>query len=126
MTSVRPRQVYEDNKTYPILVKMSGYHRIVEMSGKQANKENGMSGYNIDFAMSATLSAKVVEEMVRKVVEEQTGKKVSGVEFKIKSRSMGDQRDSWTDNVLDSCVVTFVADKAKTEYAGIFYAPGTK
>jgi hypothetical protein len=95
------------------------------MSGKQANKENGMSGYNIDFAMSATLSAKVVEEMVRKVVEEQTGKKVSGVEFKITSRSMGNQRDGWTENVLDSCVVTFVADKAKTEYSSL-YAPGTK
>ena len=125
MTSVRPRQIYEDNKTYPILVKMAGYHRIVEMSGKQANKDNGMSGYNIDFAMSATLSAKVVEEMVRKVVEEQTGKKVDSIVFTIKSRSMGDQRDSWTDNVLDSCVVTFVADKAKTGYAGI-YPPGTR
>jgi hypothetical protein len=93
------------------------------MSGKQANTENGMSGYNIDFAMSATLSAKVVEEMVRKVVEEQTGKKVSGVEFKIKSRSMGDQRDSWTDNVLDSCVVTFAADKV-TKPVSMDYPPG--
>ena len=65
-------------------------------------------GYNIDFALSATLSAKVVEEMVRKVVEEQTGKKVASVEFKIKSRSMGDQRDYWTENVLDECFVTFV------------------
>ncbi len=42
MTSVRPRKIYEDNKTYPILVKMGGYHRIVEMSGKQANKDTGM------------------------------------------------------------------------------------
>ena len=125
MTSVRPRQIYEDNKTYPILVKMGGYHRIVEMSGKQANKENGMSGYNIDFAMSATLSANVVEEMVRKVVEEQTGKKVASVEFKIKSRSMGNQRDSWTENALDNCVVTFVQATPKTEYSSL-YAPGTK
>ena len=81
--------------------------------------------YNFEFAVSAQISAKVVEEMVRKVVEEQTGKKVSGVEFKITSRSMGNQRDAWTENVLDSCVVTFVADKAKTEYSSL-YAPGTK
>jgi hypothetical protein len=79
MTSVRVRQIYEDNKTYPILVKMGGGYKIVEMLGKQANKDNGMNGYNIDFAMSATLSAKVVEEMVRKMVEEQTGKKVDKV-----------------------------------------------
>ena len=123
MTSIRHRQVYEDNRTYPILVKMSGYHRIVEMSGKQANKENGMSGYNIDFAMSATLSSNVVEEMVRKVVEEQTGKKVASVTFK--HRDISNDRERFGVAGFDGCTVTFVADKAKTEYSSL-YAPGTK
>ena len=31
---------YDDNKTYPILVKMSGYYLIVEMLGKVANDWN--------------------------------------------------------------------------------------
>ena len=123
MTSVRLIQVYEDNKTYPILVKTGGYHRIVEMSGKQANKENGMSGYNIDFAMSATLSSNVVEEMVRKVVEEQTGKKVASVTFK--HRDISDDRERFSVAGFDGCVVTFATDKIKTEYSSI-YAPGTK
>lgn len=31
---------YEDNKTYPILVRMGGYCRIVEMLGRVANEWN--------------------------------------------------------------------------------------
>jgi hypothetical protein len=93
------------------------------MSGKQANKENGMSGYNIDFAMSATLSSNVVEEMVRKVVEEQTGKKVDTVTFK--HRDISDDRIRFGVASFDGCTVTFVADKAKTGYAGI-YPPGSR
>ena len=31
---------YEDNKTYPILVKMGGYCQIVEMLGRVANTWN--------------------------------------------------------------------------------------
>lgn len=37
---VRVLQRYEDNKTYPILVRMGGYYRIVEMLGKVANDWN--------------------------------------------------------------------------------------
>ncbi len=42
MTSVRVPQVYEDNKTYPILVKMSGggSRAIVEMLGRLVNAHN--------------------------------------------------------------------------------------
>lgn len=41
MTSVRVYR-YEDNKTYPILVKIhgAGYHRIVEMLGSEVNAYN--------------------------------------------------------------------------------------
>jgi len=77
-----------------------------------------MSNYNIDFAMSATLSRQVVEEMVKKVVEEQTGKKVSGVKF-----NNGDIGAGYT--AFTGCVVTFVTDKPKTEYSSL-YAPGTR
>ena len=50
MTSVRIHPVYEDNKTYPILVKMGGGYKIVEMTGAQANKDNGISKMNANLA----------------------------------------------------------------------------
>lgn len=34
--------VYEDHKTYPILVKIGGYHLIVEMLGCDVNRHNGV------------------------------------------------------------------------------------
>lgn len=37
---VRIIKRYEDNKTYPILVKMGGGYRIVEMLGRVANAWN--------------------------------------------------------------------------------------
>ncbi len=37
---VRIIQRYEDNKTYPILVRIGGGYRIVEMLGKTANNWN--------------------------------------------------------------------------------------
>lgn len=42
--SYRPLQIYEDNKTYPILVKYpgAGYHHIVEMLGSEVNRWNRM------------------------------------------------------------------------------------
>lgn len=67
-----------------------------------------MPGYNFDFAMSANLSVKVVEEMIQSVVEQQTGKKVATVEFKFKNVTKGNQRDSWTEAVLEGCTVTFI------------------
>lgn len=40
MTSIRIIKRYEDNKTYPILVRMNGGYRIVEMLGSIANAWN--------------------------------------------------------------------------------------
>lgn len=40
MTSIKIRPIYEDNKTYPILVKVSGHSIIKEMSGKEVNRWN--------------------------------------------------------------------------------------
>lgn len=61
--------------------------------------------YNFDFAVSATISQKIIEEMVKKVVEEQTGRKVSSISFKTTSRC--DQFDRYTSYVCDGCTVTF-------------------
>ena len=69
-----------------------------------------MNGYNFDFAVSAQISAKVVEEMVRKAVEEQTGKQVQSVSFRTREES--DYMDRYSTTVFDGCTVTFEQTKA--------------
>jgi hypothetical protein len=38
--SIKPVSVYEDNKTYPILVRLNGYNLIIEMLGSVVNEHN--------------------------------------------------------------------------------------
>ena len=54
--------------------------------------------YNFNFSISADISAKVVEDMLKSVIEEQTGKKVSSIQFKRHSES----------DVFDGCTVCFI------------------
>jgi hypothetical protein len=68
--------------------------------------------YDFEFAVSATISAKVVEEMIKKVVEEQTGKKVSSIELKMRSVTKGHQRDEYTETVFDGATVFFDKESA--------------
>ena len=70
-----------------------------------------MNGYNFDFAVSAKISPKVVEEMIKKVVEEQTGKKVASIEFNMRSVTKGWQRDEYTETVFDGVTVHFEQSK---------------
>ena len=71
--------------------------------------------YNFEFAMSATLSTKVVEEIIRKVVEEQTGKKITTVNFDIT-----EGYDMRNDRVVsfNGCTVKFEASKAPSASVG--------
>jgi hypothetical protein len=71
-----------------------------------------MNGYNFEFAVSAKISAKVVEEMITKVVESQTSKKVSRVELNMRSVTKGHQRDEYTETVFDGATVYFENEKA--------------
>ena len=66
-----------------------------------------MNGYNFDFAVSAKISEQVVKEMITKVVEEQTGKKVSKIEMNMRSVTKGWQRDEYTETVFDGVTVYF-------------------
>ena len=70
-----------------------------------------MQNYNFDFAVSATISAKVVEEMIKKVVEEQTGKKVANIQLKMRSVTKGMQRDEYTETIFDGATVFFENEK---------------
>ncbi len=72
-----------------------------------------MNGYKFDFAVSATISAKVVEEMIKKVVEEQTGKKVTSIQLKMRSVTKGMQRDEYTETVFDGATVFFENETSK-------------
>lgn len=67
--------------------------------------------YNFDFAVSAKVSSKVVEEMIKKIVEEQTGKKVASIEFNVRSVTKGWQRDEYTETVFDGVTVYFEGQK---------------
>lgn len=69
--------------------------------------------YNFEFAVSAQISAKVVEEMVRKVVEEQTGKKVTNIEMKFRNITKGIGPSESTERVFDGCTVYFVNEKTE-------------
>lgn len=48
-----------------------------------------MNGYNFDFAMSAQISAKVVEEIIKNTVEQQTGKKVASIRVNTQTVTRG-------------------------------------
>ena len=70
-----------------------------------------MSEYNFDFAVSAKIAPKVVEEMIKKVVEEQTGKTVARIELNMRSVTKGFQRDEYTETVFDGATVFFESGK---------------
>ena len=63
--------------------------------------------YNFEFAVSAQVSAKIVEEMVRKVVEEQTGKRIKKVDMKMSKVSKGFGPSESTETVFDGFTVYF-------------------
>ena len=63
--------------------------------------------YNFDLAVSATISSKVAEEMVRRIAEEQTGKKVSSVEVRLRRVSKGVGTSELTETVFDGYHVYF-------------------
>ncbi len=48
-----------------------------------------MSNYTFDFEMTAKINADVVKEMVKKIVEEQTGKKVKSISFDVSTTMAG-------------------------------------
>ena len=70
-----------------------------------------MNGYNFDFAISAKISPKVVEEMIKKVVEEQTGKKVASIKLEVKNVLKGHQMNEYNETVFEGATVYFENEK---------------
>jgi len=69
--------------------------------------------YNFEFAVSAQISERVVKEMITRVVEEQTGKKVASLEMKFRNVTKGVGPSETTERVFDGCTVFFVNEKTK-------------
>lgn len=69
--------------------------------------------YNFDFAVSDTIKASIVEEMVRKEVEKQTGRKIKSISFKTREKS--DPQDRFSTTVFDGCTVYFEDEKETTK-----------
>ena len=63
--------------------------------------------HNFNLSLTANLDQKTVEEILIKVLEEQTGRKVSRVEIKLKTVQKGDQRESWEVPVFEGYTVHF-------------------
>lgn len=74
-------------------------------------ENNEMNGYNLDFAVSAKISDSTVKEMIRKVVEEQTGRKVATITFETRDESGSFDRYSRT--VFAGCTVMFVTETSQ-------------
>ena len=77
-----------------------------------------MNGYNFDFAVSASISEKVVKEMITKAVEEQTGRKVSRIDFKVRSVSRGYGYGEHEETVFDGVTVHFEGSKSEVSQFG--------
>lgn len=63
--------------------------------------------YSFNFAISATISPATVKEMIKSVVEQQTGRPVQSVEFKVNSVLRGTFRDEHSVTEFDGAVVHF-------------------
>lgn len=70
-----------------------------------------MQGYNFDFAMSARISATVVEEIIKNTVETQTGKKVASVSINISTDTQGYGVTEQDVTVFDGVTVYFESEK---------------
>lgn len=70
-----------------------------------------MNGYNLDFAVSAKISESTVKEMIRKVVEEQTGRKVATITFETREESGSFGR--YSTQVFAGCTVVFVTETSQ-------------
>lgn len=70
--------------------------------------------YNFDFEVSAKISPEVAKDMIRKVIQEQTGKKVASVDMKVRATTKGFGPGESTEYIFDGCTVYFQNEQAST------------
>jgi hypothetical protein len=74
-----------------------------------------MSGSKYNIMTSATISADIVKEIIKAAVEEETGKRVRGVEFNIKAEWRGYGYGEYQAHVFDGITVHFEESARTTE-----------
>lgn len=74
-----------------------------------------MKGYNFDFATSAKISPDVVKEMIKTVVEEQTGRKVSKIDVNMRTVTKGCYRNEYDEVILDGVTVHFEGESSSAK-----------
>ena len=74
-----------------------------------------MKGYNFDFAVSAKISPEVAKEMIKKVVEEQTGRKVSKIDVDMRTVTRGFYRDEYNETIFDGVTIHFEGESSNAE-----------
>ena len=68
--------------------------------------------YNFELSITATVTGKVAEDIVRSVVEEQTGRKIQSIEPKYSRVSKGFGPDIDTSTEFNGYSITFVSERA--------------
>jgi hypothetical protein len=63
--------------------------------------------YNIDVSVTGTVSADTVEQMVKDIVENETGRKISSMIMRVRSKTDGQVITS----VFDGVTITFEGEK---------------
>lgn len=77
--------------------------------------------YNFDLSVSARITAKTTEDIIRTIVEEQTGKKIESIEPKLGQEQRGMGPNAIVGTVFDGYQINFVSEKptkAKTGKSG--------
>jgi hypothetical protein len=67
--------------------------------------------HNFELTVSASLSGKLTEDIVRSVVEEQTGKKVASLTPKIRSEQRGMSVGASSTQVFDGYDIKFIPER---------------
>ena len=67
--------------------------------------------YNLQLSVSANISSKVAEDIIRSVVEEQTGKKIASIEPKLGQEQRGAGPNAVVMTVFDGYQINFAAEK---------------
>jgi hypothetical protein len=69
--------------------------------------------YNFNITMTTDISSTIVEEIIKKIVEEQTGKKISSIEVKLRQVQKGIGPNESIDTVFDGYNIVFVEESTK-------------
>lgn len=82
-----------------------------------------MRNYNFEFAVSAKISAKVIEQMIKRVVEEQTEKKVVDVKLEMRTITTGSSINEHNETVFDGATVYFENEKSVPKQGSKVFTP---